>query len=112
MEYQEFFDLMNLLNNENYNNYFLYLELVNNNLNLNENQNICRKYHVRERRNPMDEYDDSEFKRRFRFTKREVKTLYDLLDGQTTLEPKVIVVISADILNNLHSAKNFNIIFF
>lgn len=111
MEYQEFFDLMNFLNNENYNNYFLYLEHLNN-LNLNENQNICRKYHVRKRRDPMNEYDDSEFERRFRFTKREVKTLYDLLDGQATLEPKVIVVISVDILDNLHSAKHFNILFF
>lgn len=90
MEYQEFFDFINLLNNTNNNENLIYLQNLNN-LNLNENQRNRRKYKVRNRIDPMVQYDEEEFERRFRFKKSEVNILYNLLDGRNTLEPLVSV---------------------
>lgn len=48
-----------------------------------------RKYTVRPRLNPFLEYDESEFKRRYRLSKAQLKKLYFLLDGPRLLEPQV-----------------------
>lgn len=48
-----------------------------------------RKYTVRPRLNPFVEYDEAEFKQRYRLSKALVKKLYHLLDGPRLLEPQV-----------------------
>lgn len=48
-----------------------------------------KKYRVRERINPMIDYDRDEFKQRFRFYKDEVEYIYNLIDGSNTLHPAV-----------------------
>lgn len=81
----EFLDLMNIeINFQNQE----YLQFLNDNINNNR-----RKYHVRQRidPNPIEEFDNEEFTRRFRFSKDEVKLIYDLLNGKETLEPMVFI---------------------
>lgn len=53
------------------------------------NAEIRRKYTVRNRIDPFQEYDDDEFKRRYRLSKEQVNNLYELIDGRNTLEPMV-----------------------
>lgn len=48
-----------------------------------------RKYTVRERIDPFAAYDDDEFRRRYRLSKAMVRSLYEQIDGQNTLEPMV-----------------------
>lgn len=90
MEDMELYNLLNEINNMN--------NLVNlqnlHNLQMidmlaNEHIRQWRKYRIRKRLNPMEDYDDSEFKKRFRFSKVEVEQMYNLIDGQNTLEPLV-----------------------
>lgn len=81
-EDNEFNNLMNNINNENNINIINYLNDA-------AQIPLKRKYHVRERRNPFDEYDEVEFLRRFRFSKAEVTQVYDLIDGRRNLEPLV-----------------------
>lgn len=83
----EDFELYNLLNQiDNINNFrnIRIVEMLEHN-----NVQIPRKYRIKKRVNPIQDYDENEFKHRFRFSKNEVKYLYDLIDGQSTLEPIV-----------------------
>lgn len=80
----DFFNLMNAINNLNNQINLLnrdYLEIRRN--------NVRRKYRLRKRIDPMTEYDDAEFRSRFRFTKHEVREIYGLINGAQTLEPLV-----------------------
>lgn len=79
----ELIDFLNNINNQNNNFNLQYLEL------LELRRNHRRKYTVRKRFNPMLEYDDAEFLRRFRFPKAEVQEIYDSINGAATLEPMV-----------------------
>lgn len=55
-----------------------------------ENANFFkRNYTVRSRLDPFVEYDEREFKRRYRLPKALVQRLYLLLDGPNLLEPHV-----------------------
>lgn len=49
-----------------------------------------RKYTVRQRIDPFTYYDEDEFKRRYRMSKNLVEMLYNLIDGQITLEPMLV----------------------
>lgn len=51
---------------------------------------IIRKYTVRRRIDPFEEYDELDFKRRYRLSKGQARRLFDLIDGINTLEPMVI----------------------
>lgn len=51
------------------------------------NAEIKKKYTIRNRIDPFEEYDDDEFRRRL--SKEQVNNLYELIDGQNTLEPMV-----------------------
>lgn len=53
------------------------------------NAEIKKKYTIRNRIDPFEEYDDDEFRRRYRLSKEQVNNLYELIDGQNTLEPMV-----------------------
>lgn len=82
----ELHDVLNLVNNVNNQNNLInleYLQLEN------EQHTYNRKYHVRKRMNPLEEFDDEEFKIRFRFSKDEVKHLFEMINGSETLDPKV-----------------------
>lgn len=48
-----------------------------------------RKHTVFPRVNPFDRYDDNEFCRRYRLSKEQVNQLYDMIDGENSLEPLV-----------------------
>lgn len=79
----EDFELYNFLNDMNNFNALYYLQ------NFEEHFWVRRKYHVRNRIDPMIEFDDEEFSRRFRFGKNDVVEIYNLIDGPNTLEPLV-----------------------
>lgn len=81
----EDFELDNLLNQlQNANN------LINiQSISILKNIEGRKKRIKRKRINPMVDYGRREFKRKFRFSKTEVKHIYDLLDGKNTLEPIV-----------------------
>lgn len=51
--------------------------------------NMPRKYTIQERIDPFSIYDDVEYERRYRLSKALSMKLYELIDGATTLEPKV-----------------------
>lgn len=53
-------------------------------------ENPPRKYKVQSRIDPFEIYDDLEFQQRYRLSKQLVWTLYELIDGQNTLEPQVL----------------------
>lgn len=80
----ELYDVLNLINDVNNQNNSVNLEYLQA-----KNEQYTRKYHVRKKINPFEEFDDNEFKIRFRFSKEEVKHLYDLIDGPVTLNPQV-----------------------
>lgn len=73
-----------------------------NEMNLANNQNIQdiilahnalpmkRKYTVQTRIDPFQIYDEVEFKRRYRLTKAQVNTVYNLIDGDRTLESLIV----------------------
>lgn len=88
MEDGEFNHMMQQINNEN---------ILNNLLNIQQIEQVIddrihlrRVYRIRKRLNPFEEYDEGDFRRRFRFTKNEVHELYGLINGDNTLEPQVI----------------------
>lgn len=81
-------NLLNQINNENNSNNSFNIRLIEEVLN--ENIHLRREYHIKERLNPFEKYDENEFRRRFRFTKNEVQQLYNSIDGDNTLEPQVI----------------------
>lgn len=85
----EEFELHNLLNEIDNENNLINIQIMEGMIY--NNVPIRRKYHVRKRLNPMEDYDDDEFKRRYRFTKNQVQELYNLVDGQNTLEPTVSI---------------------
>lgn len=94
IDFYEYLDFMNIeINFQNQE----YLQFLNDNIN-----NIRRKYHVRQRINPIEEFDNEEFIRRFRFSKDEVKLIYDLLNGNETLEPMVFILIFLHNLRKLY----------
>lgn len=68
------------------NNYFVYENLMNF---VNVVENPARKYNVQNRIDPFEIYDDAEFTRRYRMSKEQVQSLYEMIDGQNTLEPQV-----------------------
>lgn len=84
--------LMNIIDDQNNVNNLLDIQQIEQILN--ENIRLRRPYHIRNRINPFREYDEKEFKCRFRFTKQEVRRLYNLIDGDNTLEPKVEFFVS------------------
>lgn len=88
MEDIELNNLLNQINNENNLNNLFNIRIIGEVLN--ENIHLRRVYHIKERLNPFDKYDEHEFRRRFRFTKNEVQQLYNLIDGDNSLEPQVI----------------------
>lgn len=78
-------ELQNILNNLNNTDNLNNLRYLNDM----HDQNFARKYTVRNRLNPFTEYNNEEFERRFRFTKSEVRMIYDFINGKQTLEPMV-----------------------
>lgn len=76
----------NILNLVNIQNNFMNMQLSRI---INGRKKFRRKYRVRKRIDPIREFDESEFKYRFRFSKREVREIYNLIDGPTTLDPMV-----------------------
>lgn len=48
-----------------------------------------RKYTVRDRIDPFQMYDDKDFRARYRMTKAMARAVYELVDGERTLEPMV-----------------------
>lgn len=73
---------------------------MNNNINMvnldimNNLQNVQvdfgrRTYRVRNRSDPMVDFNDREFLDRFRMTKRQILLFYDWIDGARNLEPMV-----------------------
>lgn len=74
-------DMLNSMNNFNNRSNILYLNAI-------RNATVSRKYHVRRRIDPFEEFDDQEFERRFRISKTGVKEIYDQINGNETLEPK------------------------
>lgn len=76
----------NILNLVNTQNNFMNVQLSRI---INGRKKFRRKYRVRRRIDPMREFDEKEFNYRFRFSKREVRQIYNLIDGPTTLDPMV-----------------------
>lgn len=85
-EYFDFYRLLNEIDNENNLVNLQLIEAMDRNF-----FRIPRKYHIRKRLNPMSDYDNEEFKQRFRLSKVEAYQLYDLIDGSNTLEPAVSI---------------------
>lgn len=56
-----------------------------------------RQYRIRRRIDPMIEYNRREFKRRFRFSKEEVRYLFNLIDGPNTLQPMVCIIFAQNV---------------
>lgn len=80
-ELNHFFDNINNIND------------LNNINHLNNREQLIiqkRKHHVQERRDPLEIFDNDEFKRRFRISKEEVRELYHMIEGDEHLEPLVI----------------------
>lgn len=77
------FDNLNNFLNLRFLNYFKWREGVI------RRRKIRREYRIRRRINPLTEYNNLHFKKRFRFSKEEVKYIYELVDGQETLQPMV-----------------------
>lgn len=76
-------NMLNSMNNFNSRSNSLYLNAI-------RHQHVHRrKYHVRRRINPFEEFEEEEFKRRFRFSKAAVREIYNEINGSETLEPKV-----------------------
>lgn len=83
----ELYFLLNQIDNQNNLNNLLniqHIEQIQNG-----NIRLRRSYRIRNRIDPFTEYNEKEFKCRFRFTKHEVHQIYNLIDGDNTLEPKV-----------------------
>lgn len=81
-EDDELNDLLNDINNfDTQNNFFTRQQL-----------DVGRKYRIRPRLNPIAYFDEEEFERRFRFSKNEVEEIYNLINGQQTLEPLVCIL--------------------
>lgn len=81
----EFYNLLNQLANENNASNSMNIQY----LNRVHKRNLHKKRRAKKRINPMIEYGPLEFKKRFRFSKTQVKYIYDLVDGRSTLEPMV-----------------------
>lgn len=101
-------DFINFWNGiNNFNNQMVVLFQNHQRMQANINQRSRRKYRYRKRFNPMVEYDDSEFKRRFRFSKEETREIYRLLNGAQTLEPTVFLFFPLTKMR-YHNNKKFN----
>lgn len=80
-----------------YDDFSLYNDLANmNNLEIlnaiNREQLFGRRiYRVRDRRNPMVDFNEGEFFDRFRMTKDQVEQFYNSIDGPNRLETLVIL---------------------
>lgn len=83
----EVLNLLNVMNNQNNVENLLNFHIIEQIMP--ENIHLRKTYRIKKRIHPFEDLDDNEFKRRFRFSKNEVHTLYDLIDGANTLEPKV-----------------------
>lgn len=79
----EEFDVMDNINQLNIDNY-----IINDFLPI--NRGMKRKYTVRRRIDPFEEYDEPDFRRRYRLSKEQTRRLFQLIDGNNTLEPMVI----------------------
>lgn len=90
---EEDFELNNLINNINNESNSLNIQVL---AILRHGDAFRRRNQVRRRINPMVEYSRREFKRRFRFYKDEVEQLYNLIDGQNTLEPSVYTLFTSN----------------
>lgn len=80
-------ELNNLLNNINNYNNLLNFKILNI---LRRGKNFPTRNRIRTRVDPMNEFNDRDFKNRFRFYKNEVQYIYNSIDGPNTLEPMVI----------------------
>lgn len=87
-------DIFNFNICDDYNN-ILNEQMIQNFDFLEEFRNVKRKYTVLLRINPFHRFDDDEFKRRYRFSKEQVNRLYELIDGENTLEPMVRILFVA-----------------
>lgn len=90
-------DLLNL-NNVFYQNNFFNLEIL---IYLKRRRGVVyrRREHrnIRRRIDPMIEYSGRQFKRRFRFSKREVRHIFNLIDGPNTLQPMVCIIFAQNV---------------
>lgn len=81
----EEFDVMDNMNQLNIDNF-----IMNDFQPINRRIRMRRKYTIRRRIDPFEEYDELDFKRRYRLSKEQTRRLFDLIDGNNTLEPMVI----------------------
>lgn len=86
-------DLVDLLNGINNQNNATNQILLENFEYLHRNLYGNRKHTVFPRINPFDRYDNIDFRRRYRLSKELANQLYELLDGENTLEPLVCILI-------------------
>lgn len=89
MDLFEELDVMDHLNDVAINNHINNAQILNDPVFL--AQTFKRKYTIRNRLDPFEEYDEPEFKRRYRLSKRLAIRLYELIDGINTLEPMVCI---------------------
>lgn len=77
------------------------------------NIEMTRKYKVFPRIDPFSRYDDIEFLRRYRMSKRLFDQLFDMLDGVNTLNPLVcpfmVLILDMCKLNRNNKCKNDDI---
>lgn len=78
-------ELFNLLNDQNNANTIENIRL----LQELENVQMNRRYKVFPRIDPFSRFNDDEFRRRYRMNKQLVNQLFDMLDGNDTLDPLV-----------------------
>lgn len=83
---EEDLEINNLLNNINNYNNLLNLQILEI---LERGNSFPKKNRVRRRNDPMIEFNNRDFKNRFRFYKNEVNNIYELIDGSNTLKPIV-----------------------
>lgn len=81
----ETIDLFNRFNDLNNANIIRHMQSLRELGNLRRN----RKYKIFPRIDPFSRYDDNEFRSRYRMTKQVFNQLFEMLDGQNTLNPLV-----------------------
>lgn len=82
---EEALEMADIANQANFDNNIQNLEM----LEVSNAMPTTRKYTVRKRIDPFTFYDNDEFKKRYRLTKDMVELLYNMIDGENTLEPLV-----------------------
>lgn len=92
----EFFNRLNDQNNANMIQNIQFLQEL-------RNLRMSRKYKVFPRIDPFLRFDDEEFKRRYRMSQQLFNQLFEMLDGEVTLNPLVCDLMSFNLNMLLYS---------